>query len=239
MAKSHNQKAKILFLVKMLLDTGEDRVVTMQDILGQLGEYGISAERKSIYDDFEALRDFGLDVKFRRGRPGGYYLADSGPLAGWKKRIDREKPEQDAPEEESAQGEPAEQKASEEAPAEHSPVLAEGSPESPEASGEEQEESSETDAAPAPEKAGDDRKQMRLLCSLRREKEIREYFGDEAEYKEKGYGNFTVAAPLRNTPAFYGWLASMERDVYIVKPRKAALAYREYLKKIAREYKGI
>lgn len=70
MAKSHNQKAKILFLEQMLRETGENHVVTMQEILGKLMEYGIPAERKSIYDDIEALRSFGMDVKFRRGRPG-------------------------------------------------------------------------------------------------------------------------------------------------------------------------
>lgn len=74
MAKSHNQKAKILFLEQMLRDTGEEHIVTMQQILAKLMEYGIPAERKSIYDDIEALRSFGMDIRFRRGRPGGYYL---------------------------------------------------------------------------------------------------------------------------------------------------------------------
>ena len=70
MAKSHNQKAKILFLERILRETGEDHVVTMQEILAKLLENGIPAERKSIYDDIEALRSFGMDVRFRRGRPG-------------------------------------------------------------------------------------------------------------------------------------------------------------------------
>lgn len=48
----------------------------MQEILDKLAGCGINAERKSIYDDLDALRDFGLDVKYKRGRPGGYYLPD-------------------------------------------------------------------------------------------------------------------------------------------------------------------
>ena len=36
-------------------------------------EQGIRAERKSIYDDMETLRDFGMDIHYRRGREGGYY----------------------------------------------------------------------------------------------------------------------------------------------------------------------
>ena len=74
MAKSHNQKIKILILEEILRDTDAAKVVTMQEILDRLGQYGISAERKSIYDDMEALRDFGYDIQYKRGRTGGYYL---------------------------------------------------------------------------------------------------------------------------------------------------------------------
>ena len=70
MAKSRNQKGKILVLEHLLQGTGESRIVTMQEILDKLLEYGITAERKSIYDDIEALREFGLDVQYKRGRPG-------------------------------------------------------------------------------------------------------------------------------------------------------------------------
>lgn len=77
MAKSRNQKAKILVLEHLLEETGENRAVTMQEILEKLTECGVNAERKSIYDDLDALREFGLDIKYKRGRPGGYYLAGS------------------------------------------------------------------------------------------------------------------------------------------------------------------
>ena len=56
MAKSNNQKAKILYLERMLQETGEHKTLSMQDILAGLGEHGINAERKSIYDDVEVLR---------------------------------------------------------------------------------------------------------------------------------------------------------------------------------------
>lgn len=36
---------------------------------------GITAERKSIYSDIEALQNFGLDVICQRGTGGGYYVA--------------------------------------------------------------------------------------------------------------------------------------------------------------------
>ncbi len=75
MAKYNNQKAKILFLQQMLYDTGEDHTISMQEILESLLEKGIRAERKSIYDDMEVLRFFGMDVRYKRERPSGYYLA--------------------------------------------------------------------------------------------------------------------------------------------------------------------
>ena len=65
MAKSRNQKGKILVIEHLLQGTGESRIVTMQEILDKLLEYGITAERKSIYDDIEALREFGLDVQYK------------------------------------------------------------------------------------------------------------------------------------------------------------------------------
>ena len=74
MAKSHNQKAKILYLERMLRESSTVRPISMQEILDRLGELGIRAERKSIYDDMETLKDFGMAIQYRRGREGGYSL---------------------------------------------------------------------------------------------------------------------------------------------------------------------
>ena len=56
MAKGINQKGKILYLEKILRETSETHPCTMQEIIGRLQENGVSAERKSIYDDMEVLR---------------------------------------------------------------------------------------------------------------------------------------------------------------------------------------
>ena len=42
--------------------TDEEYGVTVADIIEYLSEYGIEAERKSIYSDIECLRDFGMDI---------------------------------------------------------------------------------------------------------------------------------------------------------------------------------
>lgn len=63
MAKGNNQKLKILYLMKILLEkTDETHSITMPQIISELETYGISAERKSIYSDIENLRVFGMDI---------------------------------------------------------------------------------------------------------------------------------------------------------------------------------
>ena len=73
MPKSANQKIKILYLVKFLLEqTDVEHSLTVPEMISQLQRQGISAERKSIYDDLETLQNFGLDIV--KGK-NGYFLA--------------------------------------------------------------------------------------------------------------------------------------------------------------------
>lgn len=63
MAKVSNQKLKIVYLMKILLEkTDETHSITMAEIISSLESYGITAERKSIYSDIESLRQYGLDI---------------------------------------------------------------------------------------------------------------------------------------------------------------------------------
>ena len=76
MPKSPNQKLKLLVLLRFLQrESDESHPVTMNQLIGELERYDISAERKSLYDDLETLRSFGVDVVGIRGRRPGYYLA--------------------------------------------------------------------------------------------------------------------------------------------------------------------
>ena len=77
MARSSYQKLKPLYIMKYLLqNTDEDHPVTVNQIISFLDSQGISAERKSIYSDVEALQYFGLDiVQAGSGRSCGYYVA--------------------------------------------------------------------------------------------------------------------------------------------------------------------
>jgi len=76
MSKSANQKLKLLYLMDILLErTDEEHGITMQEILEALKAHGITAERKSIYDDFESLRTYGLDVLMRKENRSYVYYA--------------------------------------------------------------------------------------------------------------------------------------------------------------------
>lgn len=76
MAKSSNQKLKLLYLFKMLNEkTDENNTMTINDMISELNLYGITAERKSIYDDLEALRHYGLDIGMRKTKTTDYYVA--------------------------------------------------------------------------------------------------------------------------------------------------------------------
>jgi predicted DNA-binding transcriptional regulator YafY len=76
MPKSPNQKLKLLYLMKILQEkTDENHTLTAQELIAELGRYDIQAERKSIYDDLEALRVYGLDIETIKSKTTGYFLA--------------------------------------------------------------------------------------------------------------------------------------------------------------------
>lgn len=76
MAKGANQKAKLLRLAQLLLTrSDEEHPLSIRQIIDELAKYDISAERKSIYDDMEALRTLGLDVQSRKGSNPGWFVA--------------------------------------------------------------------------------------------------------------------------------------------------------------------
>ncbi len=77
MAKGAGQKLKLLYIIKILSQqTDENHPITTSDLIAKLEEYGVTAERKSIYNDMAQLTDFGYDIIRKDNRSGGgYYLA--------------------------------------------------------------------------------------------------------------------------------------------------------------------
>lgn len=75
MSKSPNQKLKLLYLMEILLQqTDERHPMTVPEMISELAKHGVAAERKSIYNDLESLRIFGLDIVQTKSRTTGYYI---------------------------------------------------------------------------------------------------------------------------------------------------------------------
>ena len=70
----NNQKLKLLYLIKIFTeDTDDQHALTLPQIAEKLDAYGVSAERKTLYQDFELLRDFGFDIIGQQARRNFYY----------------------------------------------------------------------------------------------------------------------------------------------------------------------
>ncbi len=75
--EKQNGKLKLLHLLRILnTESDKDHPVTIPQIINELSQLGISAERKSLYNDFAALKECGYEVKTVRSKDVGYYIDD-------------------------------------------------------------------------------------------------------------------------------------------------------------------
>lgn len=75
MPKSPRQKQKLLYIHKILMEqTDENHGLTVAQIIEQLQGAGISAERKSVYDDLATLESFGCDICRNKSNTVTYYI---------------------------------------------------------------------------------------------------------------------------------------------------------------------
>ncbi len=77
MAKSSGQKLKILYIMDYLLrNTDEEHPASLAELTAYLEKQEISVRRKTLYDDIDTLRAFGMDIIMTNtGRNYGYYVA--------------------------------------------------------------------------------------------------------------------------------------------------------------------
>ncbi len=74
MSKGANQKLKMLYLVKLFSEqTDEEHGLTMQEIIARLEAWGVNADRKTLYLDFEELRHYGVDLVAEHVGHNTYY----------------------------------------------------------------------------------------------------------------------------------------------------------------------
>ena len=75
MARKENQKQKLFRLLEIFMrETDEEHGLSLAEIISRLEEYGICAERKSLYDDFITLGELGYEVTHTATRPPKYKL---------------------------------------------------------------------------------------------------------------------------------------------------------------------
>ena len=88
--KGTNQKLKLYYLAKIMVNnTDDEHAMTLQDIKNALEQYEITADRKSLYDDFNVLRDMGIDILGKqRGRSYYYHVGKKFELAELKGLVD-------------------------------------------------------------------------------------------------------------------------------------------------------
>lgn len=76
MGKHTDQRDRTLMIARILHEeTDEKHPLPLADLVERLARHGVTAERKSIYRDMAALRKHGLDIVYRAGADGGWYIA--------------------------------------------------------------------------------------------------------------------------------------------------------------------
>ena len=77
MPKVSGQKLKLMYLYKILLaESDEEHPLSIKDLIDRLREYGITAERKSIYSDLESLEEYGIDLIRTRDTTTRWFIGE-------------------------------------------------------------------------------------------------------------------------------------------------------------------
>lgn len=78
MPKGAGQKLKLYYLSQIMLEQTDDtHYLTMPEIKRELARYGVTADRKSLYDDLQQLETLGLEVTGELdGRSYRYHVTD-------------------------------------------------------------------------------------------------------------------------------------------------------------------
>lgn len=77
MARGAGQKLRPLYLARILWErSDEEHPLTIREMIQALESYGIAADRKTLYDDLEALEQLGMDIVRERGRSNQYYVGE-------------------------------------------------------------------------------------------------------------------------------------------------------------------
>ncbi len=77
MPRQEKQKQKLFRILEMFIRrTDYEHGITIEQIRSGIEEYGIKAERKSLYDDFRVLGELGFEIEKMATRPTSYTLVN-------------------------------------------------------------------------------------------------------------------------------------------------------------------
>ncbi|MBQ1356774.1 MAG: hypothetical protein IIY72_09865, partial [Solobacterium sp.] len=66
---------RTLLILNILRERSDaEHIISMPDLIAELAEKGIAADRRTIYQSMDALRRNGWDIRFTRRQGQGYYL---------------------------------------------------------------------------------------------------------------------------------------------------------------------
>lgn len=227
MAKAFNQKMKILYLIQMLMkNTDAEHVLNMQEIIALLDEKGIKSERKSIYDDFETMRQFGISVRFKKSQPSGYYVESRDlDLPEIQTIVRALKSSKDiSPEEMERLMEKL------------SHYLSIYQTERMIVEEVEEEQTQELEEH-LQEVIEEPKEEVQILFKEKHTGAVLQQFGPDINIKQHKDSIYKVKVMTVVDAAFYGWLSSHGMGIKVVKPKNVAEDYRIYLKKLLKQYK--
>ena len=73
----HQRKIRPKLVYDILLHESDERhPISTNEIIGKLAERGVSADRKTLYEDIKLLNSYGFEVLHERGRANYYYVVD-------------------------------------------------------------------------------------------------------------------------------------------------------------------
>lgn len=77
MKATSNPKLRILHLMTVFLkETDEEHTLTVNQLIEKLALCGIEAERRTVYDDIETLRLYGMDIIMRKSKTYDYFVGE-------------------------------------------------------------------------------------------------------------------------------------------------------------------
>lgn len=219
MANVSEKKKKLLLLLQILLEkTDEEHTLTLPELLQELENRGIYAERKSIYDDIETLRSVGIEIETRKQRTFQYYVE--------KRRFSFQELQLLAEAVRSASF--LSKKQAMELTAKLGTLCSSYQ-------AQELQQRKEPQTVPHVETAGE---KVTLEFSAESAKMVEERF--DSDLKTEPAGKNRIRATFRTDidADFFAWLFSQGTEVRLISPKKAAEQFRERAKALSKLYKS-